>query len=353
MMHTLTVWDKLDAFIGWFSLVAEAIYAAATGFFRGPSGADTYHHHLIQAVVKKLTRRFSPLQLQYLFKSSDQLYLRYCQKNGLQPHFVSNSRGLKGFWIGSPSAEYIVINFHGGGFAMDATAPYLDFWPRIQKTLANAGIETGWFHCTYTLTPHAAYPTQFQEAVEALRYILDDVGRSPPQILLVADSAGANLCLAVLSHLTHPSEEVPELVINEPIKGAILMSPWVSFHHNWLSVEASEHRDVDAKEVTTKWSRAYLNGRPSNNYIEATEAPDWWWDNIKVQQTLVLAGGDETLLDPIKPWVSKFKKSNPDTTLVIGERECHVAPLVWPMFGDYHETQQEQALKHWLLERLN
>ncbi|GFF61589.1 alpha/beta hydrolase fold protein [Aspergillus lentulus] len=248
MMHTLTVWDKLDAFIGWFSLVAEAIYAAATGFFRGPSGSDTYHHHLIQAVVKKVI----PLQLQYLFKSYGQLYLHYCQKNGFKPHFVSNSRGLKGFWIGSPSAEYIFFNFHGGGFAMDATAPYLDFWPRIQKTLANAGIETGWFHCTYTLTPHAAYPTQFQEAVEALRYILEDVGRSPSQILLVGDSAGANLCLAVLSHLTHPSEDVPELVINEPINGAILMSPWVSFHHNWPSVEASEHRDVDAKEVTTK-----------------------------------------------------------------------------------------------------
>jgi hypothetical protein len=71
MTHTLTVRDKLDAFIGWVSVgktevqtscavinsdstVAEVIYAAATGFFRGPSGADTYHHHLIQAVVKKV-----------------------------------------------------------------------------------------------------------------------------------------------------------------------------------------------------------------------------------------------------------------------------------------------------------
>ncbi|KAH1293238.1 hypothetical protein KXX11_009361, partial [Aspergillus fumigatus] len=272
---------------------------------------------------------------------------------GLQPHFVSNSRGLKGFWIGSPSAKYIVIYFHGGGFAMDATAPYLDFWPRIQTTLANAGIENALFHCTYTLTPHAAYPTQFCEAVEALRYILEDVGHSPSQVLLVGDSAGANLCLAVLSHLTHPSEDVPELVINEPIKGVVLMSPWVSFRHHWPSVEASEHRDIDAAEVLTEWSRAYLNGRESNNYIEAAEAPEWWWDNIRVRQTLVLAGGDEALSDPIKTWVNSFKKANHDTALVIGERECHVAPLVWPMFGDYHETQQERALKHWLLERLN
>ncbi|KAH1450499.1 hypothetical protein KXX13_004109 [Aspergillus fumigatus] len=352
-MRTLTVCDKLDAFNGWFSVVVEALYAAVTGFFRGSSGADTYHHHLIQAIVKKLTRRFSPLQLQYIFKSYDRLYLQYCQKTGLQPHFVSNSRGLKGFWIGSPSAKYIVIYFHGGGFAMDATAPYLDFWPRIQTTLANAGIENALFHCTYTLTPHAAYPTQFCEAVEALRYILEDVGHSPSQVLLVGDSAGANLCLAVLSHLTHPSEDVPELVINEPIKGVVLMSPWVSFRHHWPSVEASEHRDIDAAEVLTEWSRAYLNGRESNNYIEAAEAPEWWWDNIRVRQTLVLAGGDEALSDPIKTWVNSFKKANHDTALVIGERECHVAPLVWPMFGDYHETQQERALKHWLLERLN
>lgn len=236
---------------------------------------------------------------------------------------------------------------------MDATAPYLDFWPRIQTTLANAGIENAWFHCTYTLTPHAAYPTQFCEAVEALRYILEDVGHSPSQVLLVGDSAGANLCLAVLSHLTHPSEDVPELVINEPIKGVVLMSPWVSFRHHWPSVEASEHRDIDAAEVLTEWSRAYLNGRESNNYIEAAEAPEWWWDNIRVRQTLVLAGGDEALSDPIKTWVNSFKEANHDTALVIGERECHVAPLVWPMFGDYHETQQERALKHWLLERLN
>jgi hypothetical protein len=90
--------------------------------------------------------------------------------------------------------------------------------------------------------------------------------------------------------LTHPSEDVPELIINEPIKGVILISPWVSFHHNWPSVEASEHRDIDAKDVTTEWSRAYLNGRPSNNYTEAAEAPEWWWDNAKCSRLWCLLG---------------------------------------------------------------
>ncbi|KAB8229953.1 putative epsilon-lactone hydrolase [Aspergillus alliaceus] len=344
MEHNLNFWDKLDAFLGWFSIVGAIIYATIAGPFRGASGADSYHHHIIQATVKKL---------QYLFKSYDQIYMGHCLKNGIEPHFISTERGLKGFWIGRPSsAKYIFINFHGGGFAIDATEPYLDFWPKIQNTLVEAGVETAWLHCTYTLTPHATYPTQCCEAVEALRYVLEDVGRSPGEVLLVGDSAGANLCLAVLSHLTHPSTDMPGLAIQGPIKGAILLSPWVSFSHRWPSVELNEHKDIDTREVTARWSLEYLNGRLSNNYIEAVEAPEEWWNDTQVQQTLVLAGADEVLVDPIKIWMTKYRKSNPDTTLVIGEQECHVAPLVWPMFGDPRETQQEHALKHWLLERL-
>jgi hypothetical protein len=46
------------------------------------------------------------------------------------------------------------------------------------------------------------------------------------------------------------------------------------------------------------------------------------------------------------------QKSNPDTTLVVGHGECHIAPLIWLLFGDRHETQQAAALKSWLSDRL-
>jgi acetyl esterase/lipase len=253
---------------------------------------------------------------------------------------------------------------------MDATKPYLDFWPRIQKELADAGIATAWFNSMYSLTPHAAYPVQFREAVETLRYVLENPRRSPAQVLIAGDSAGGSLCLAILSHMLHRSDDVPELVLNGPLKGAILLSPWVSFSHDWPSVAHNKEKDIDAQEVTTRWSQLYLNGRASNNYIEAVDAPAEWWKGTQVEQVLVLAGADEVLIDSIKLWTSKFRvcprlepqfpraifntrqKFNPNTTLVVGENECHVAPLIWPMFGDSHETEQERALKCWLLERL-
>ncbi|KAJ0413199.1 Alpha/Beta hydrolase protein [Aspergillus carlsbadensis] len=349
MKHTLSLWNTADAWLGWFSIGAKILSAAVWGPFRGNSGADTYHHHLIQAAVKAVQSTSQA----YLFKSYDQLYLEYCKRIGTEPFFVSNDRGLRGFWIGDPTtAKYVVIHFHGGGFAMDATSAYLDFWPTISKNLSDKGITTAWLNVTYTLTPHATYPTQFCEAVESLRYVVEDLGRSPRDVILVGDSAGANLCLALISHISHPSPDVPSLDIAEPLRALVCLSPWVSFRHDWPSMRRNECKDIDAKDVTERWARGYLNGRSTNYYVEACDAPEAWWDGARVEQTLVLAGGDEVLLDPIMGWVAMFSKSNPDTTLVVGQGECHIAPLMWPLFGDRHETQQGAALKSWLSERL-
>lgn len=190
---------------------------------------------------------------------------------------------------------------------MDATEPYLDFWPGVAKTLSQNGIDTACFNVTYTLTPHATYPTQLYEAVEALRYVIEDLGRSPRDIILVGDSAGGNLCLALVSHISHPSPDAPDLNITEPLKAAVLLSPWVSFRHDWPSMEHNKEKDIDRHEVTRRFAQAYLNERPTDFYTEAVDAPESWWEGAQVKQTLVLAGGDEVLLSPITTWVAKFR----------------------------------------------
>ncbi|OAL56515.1 alpha/beta-hydrolase, partial [Pyrenochaeta sp. DS3sAY3a] len=204
----------------------------------------------------------------YIFDSYEVIYAEYCKKHKIKPNFVLTANGGKGFWIGNPTAKYIFINFHGGGFAMDATKSYLDFWPGIQQQLKVQCIETAWYYPTYTLTPHASYPVQFQEATEALRYISEDIGRQPSDIILVGDSAGANCCLALLSHLNHTCNDLSELRIDQSLRAVVLMSPWVSFSHEWPSHKNNLHKDIDAPEVTHLWSRMFLNGAKPNAYSE-------------------------------------------------------------------------------------
>jgi acetyl esterase/lipase len=254
---------------------------------------------------------------------------------------------------------------------MDATESYLEFWPKVARALSDENINTGWFNVTYTLTPHARYPTQFCEAVEALRYIIEELGRSPSEIILAGDSAGANLCLALLSHLSHPSEDALALTIPAPLKAVVLISPWISFRQDLPSMKDNEHKDIDDWKALERWKQEYLHGRSTNYYVEAFEAPETWWQNAQVEQSLVLAGGDEMLLDSIKEWFSRFsvctirsspmpctyhadklQKVNSEATFIVGQNECHVAPLIWPLFGDKNETKQGLALKSWLIETL-
>lgn len=176
------------------------------------------------------------------------------------------------------------------------------------EELSKSGVEIAVFFPVYSLAPYSRYPTQFQQAVEAVKYVTHDLGRDPKDIILSGDSAGANLCLAIISHLLHPSKDVPKLDIGKPFGGMILFSPWISFDTNtWPSMKYNYWRDVESHEVLNAMADNYVGGQKSDFYIEAADAPADWWANAPVDRTLVVAGGDEILLDSMIAWADKFK----------------------------------------------
>jgi acetyl esterase/lipase len=155
--------------------------------------------------------------------------------------------------------------------------------------------------------PFGTYPVQFREGVEALDYVLNDLGRFPSDILLAGDSAGGNMCLAILSHLSHPSPDLPEVKVDSKLKALVLVAPWVSFKTDWPSSYRNKHKDIVTAVAGGKWGQDYLGGRPTSPYAEALEAPASWWEGAKVEQLLCVAGSDEMLIDPINKWVDKYK----------------------------------------------
>ncbi|GMG28537.1 unnamed protein product [Aspergillus oryzae] len=196
----------------------------------------------------------------------------------------------------------------------------------------------------FHLTPHAVYPTQLRQAVEALRYILTETNRDPANVIVGGDSAGGNLAVAVLLHLSHPHPEIEPLSDIAPLAGLFAFAPWVSFVHEGASMQENQYKDMIGPEILNRWSHMYLAGKESDAWSEPNRAPTEWWRDAKVKEVLILAGRDEILFDSINAFVKKFQ-------YLVGHGETHVAPVYGAGFIG-KETQQGNGLKEWLQSRL-
>lgn len=390
-----------------FSLVfAKAFVALLTSPFRGQDGAPTVTDHVTATVLRTIFDNFSIGQIQYgqpppLLTASregsppntanaDMLcrmivpeflssYKKWCARHKLTPEIVdipntgSTTHPCKGFWIGDhSSAKYIMVFYHGGGFIMPGVPQHLDM---LSRWVQWSGGKLAIFCPAYTLAPAALYPVQIAQSVEALRYVLSLPGRTPETVLLGGDSAGGNLVLAVLSHISnhpHPRADVVKpLEVSGRLHGALAIAPWVSSETDkFKSMTQFVHRDSVTPKCANHWVDVYKGGQQKgvkddegrgvkdDEYIVPELAPASWWTGTKVSSMLVTVGEHEMLRDSILSWTSKFKEgvgSEVRMKLVVGKREIHDAPLDPRPDSELDrlgEACQEGAIKNWIRETL-
>jgi acetyl esterase/lipase len=130
-------------------------------------------------------------------------------------------------------------------------------------------------------------------------------------VIVGGDSAGGNLALAVLLHLSHPHPEIEPLYDVAPLAGLFAWAPWASFSHAGTSMRENQHKDMIGNEILDRWSKAYLggDGKEGDAWSQPAKAPMEWWKGAKVEEVLFLAGRDEVLFDVIDGFVKRFKVS--------------------------------------------
>ncbi len=92
----------------------------------------------------------------------------------------------------------------------------------------------------------------------------------------------------------------------------------------------------------------------SDNYSQPITAPASWWEGLKVEQVLVVAGEEETLVDGIKEFEEKLRRGVGEGTKVetlIAKGEFHDQPNVDIQFG-YKEGEQAKRIKGWVASKL-
>jgi acetyl esterase/lipase len=255
---------------------------------------------------------------------------------------------------------------------MPANSYHYEFMSQIIDMLKSHGKNVACLFLSYDLAPAAQYPRQLQQASVLLTHVLQDLHIPPQNILLTGDSAGANLVLSLLSHISHPhpstSVPIPPIKLDTPLCGAVLISPWVSFSLSDPSFTTNMYKDLLDPITAKKWSSAFLgelwpHKEKSDFYSQAITAPEDWWKDLMAENVLIVAGEEEVLLDGIRNFEEKLRRgmSGGDgergrerVEFLVAKGEYHDQPTLDLQLGYQEKDEGEQArrIKGWISSKL-
>jgi len=358
---SLTLIEKLDiyrkiiaTFLSSFGSILFSII-----FRRASSKPPSLSLLINYALSSGLTSRLTPRQWNGVNPSDDEAYIEVSKKWGKTPKSIVLEDGTSANWIGNPDAKTLIVNFHGGGYVFSAPSYMVEYMFRIQKFLTDSGKDVAVLMLAYDLAPDAKYPRQLQQANLLFHHLIDDLHRDPSRIILTGDSAGANLGIALMSHVLHPhpSPTIPPLTLPCPIRGMIMLSPWVDFSFDRPSIKANRFKDYITPQTARLWAAGWL-GTPwphanTDFYNQPITAPQDWWEGFQVDEILVLAGKDEVLVDGILKFGETLQavKGKEDVQIFAAPGESHDFPNMEIYFKVKEMGEQTKLTRSWLAER--
>ncbi|KAJ5893216.1 esterase, partial [Penicillium tannophilum] len=287
-------WSASDASLHVFE-VAVAVWAAITAPYRGQAGGTTAYKHVALSFARSFLGSASIEQIQYILppESAQSAYESLMRRQKRTPSTVTLPNGTIAFWLGNPKADKVVIYFPGGGYCIPALPGHFDLVDALANDLEKHGQDTGILFLTYDLAPFSRWPRQLEQAVSLLRYAIEVLGKCPSDIILQGDSSGAHLVLAVLSLLAHPHQHksIATLTLNENLRGALLLSPWIDFQLNHESFHTNADRDAISAKSLGLWAQALLGDSQGDEYSHLAEAPAGWWRVLPVENIFIGVGG--------------------------------------------------------------
>lgn len=220
------------------------------------------------------------------FNSSRPIAEEYVIPDGWQQEKLSfDGVSVEKYTSTTTKTNRIVFFLHGGGYVGGLNNTYRDWGLHKAEIAGNATI----FMLDYRLAPQNAYPAALEDAVKAYKGLLE-MGYKSEDIILMGDSAGGNLSLALAVYLRDNK-------ISQP-KAIVLLSPWTYLGTNLPAHTNNLEKDkiLGSKNkfmLTEVSNPSYAkNIDITNPYVSPAYA-----DLTGISPMLIIAGGDELLLD--------------------------------------------------------
>ncbi|EMC99246.1 hypothetical protein BAUCODRAFT_146213 [Baudoinia panamericana UAMH 10762] len=351
----VTLIDKLTLVPILLRAVSSALLRLVTRPLTSGAKQNTLFRDVLFALLRTQLSSINTAQEQWSQSTTEKEYNAFMKKRKLEPATEVTQGGVRVHWLGNKNAKMTILFYHGGGFNLAATPGHFEWLWELQSDLNKQGRSVNVLVVSYTLAPAARYPTQMRQAVDAFNWLLHTKSQSSEDIVLMGDSAGANLVTSIFSHIMHPHPEAPAIHLKGAMPAAVLIAPWVKFATDDGSVKRNESADMVTPEAAHRWSSEYLGSAKLDNYNQASIADKEWFSGLQdvVKEILVYGGGAEVLIDSIEALAKKLQHVHPKVKLVVMPGEGHDALILDKLFGYAGKSDGTRVVESWLSECLS
>lgn len=165
-------------------------------------------------LVKKVHGAVENTDIERHRQSQDQIGALFGQGKAILIKEV-NIDGMYGEWLCVNRAhmkKYVLLYCHGGGYSTGSS-----IYGRTLTTRLASSTSMDVLSFDYRLAPEHPYPAAIEDALKAWNHLMM-FGYGARDVILVGDSAGGNLALALSHQLKKAGRLLP--------RGIVLMSPW-------------------------------------------------------------------------------------------------------------------------------
>ena len=209
----------------------------------------------------------------------------------------------------NPNQEKIILQLHGGGYigAMrNAYRTFAGLYNEVSKGMSVLTID-------YRVAPEHPYPAALEDAVAAYQWLLDQ-GYFGYQIILVGDSAGGGLAMALCHYLNDHKMPLP--------CGIVAMSPWTDLLASGESYETNFEKDplFGNTRDSLIYNKDYVGDHdPMDSYISPL-----YGDFRGFPPMLIQVGSYEMLLSDSVSVAAKAREQGVKVRLSIYEGMFHI-----------------------------
>lgn len=233
------------------------------------------------------------------------------------------------------SNKKAVYLLHGGGYVLGLSNLYRKLAHKYSYYGGNIDVVI----LDYKLAPAHTFPAALEDALKGWEWMIKNVYKEE-DILIVGDSAGGNLSLALMLKLKEMKRKLPV--------AAVLISPWGDMTASGKSYFENYNKDVmfgGKGKAKAEMVEKILNS-PIYSYCGDHNRKDpllspIFGDFEGFPPVLITVGSHEILMSDSITIAEKIKKAGGDVTLHIGEGMFHVYPLMDNLIPESKRAMKE------------